>query len=159
MDTLKDENTTSRKGNSSFLEYDETVTTNNKKTNNKKIKTLTNHINVVDYDDDKWIDYSLELEEMIDKLRTCDNDIDRNGIIEDIYEFLGKVVSKFKCFTMSEEDKKLIEEIKNEAVNSYIIAGKIITNAKAICDKRKESRFGSLFVGVKQIYKENELYN
>jgi len=153
---LKQQKPSSGDGKTSILDMEESATTKNKITNNKTTKTFTNRINAGTESDD-WYDYANELEEKIDTFRHCYDETDRYDCIKDIHKFLCNIVSKFKGFTMSEKDKALIAQTEYDGIFSYKIADKIISNAKAIIDGRKESRFGNLFVGIKQMNEEYEL--
>jgi predicted transcriptional regulator len=155
VDTLKYKNQHSRNPNSNILDMEESAITKNKITNNKITKTLTNHINV-EKELDYLFDYTNELEEKIGALNNSDNETDRYDCIKDTYNFLCNMVPKFKGFSMSDEDHALITELVYDGASSYKIADIIIRNAQAICYGRKATRFGNLFVGLKEM-KENKM--
>jgi len=147
--SLKEGNQSSGNCNSSILDIKKPTTTKNKITKNKKSKNLTNHINVGILTD--LFDYADDLEEKIDALRYCDNKTDRSDCTKDIHKFLCNIVSKFKGFSMSEKDQAFIAQLAYDEISSWKVADKIISNALAIIDGRKESRFGNLFVGVNEM--------
>jgi len=130
-------------------------TTNNKNTNNKKIKTLTNPINGEEEND--FIQYSMLLEELIDDLRTSDNPSGKDKLINDIYIFLNKMIPQFQKFKISEQDIALITQMANNGPSSFTVAGRVIRNAKAIISGGKKMRFGNLFVGIREMYEQYEL--
>jgi DNA-binding transcriptional regulator GbsR (MarR family) len=149
------ENQLSRTSNSSFLEVVKSDTTKNKNTNNKITKTITNRINAEGVTG--LFDCAVELEEKIETLRSCDNPTDIGICTEEIHKLLCSIVPQFKGFAMSAKDKALIAHMTYDGVPSWKISDKIISNAKAILEGKKESRFGNLLVGVSKMNKEFEL--
>ncbi|MDW5289450.1 winged helix-turn-helix domain-containing protein [Formosa sp. PL04] len=144
-----------------FQEYQNSPTTKNKNTKNKITNNLTNPINGVIEEDDLY-DKQSELEDLIEKLKSIENaypieEEDYRQCINQIYDCLKAIVPKFKGFTMSEEDSKLIENMGRTSLYSPHMAGKITTNAKKIIRGDMESRFGSLLVGVSNMIHENEV--
>jgi hypothetical protein len=158
-DTLKDENTTSRKGNSSLLEYDETVTTKNKNTKNKSIKnTFTNQASLVSeihLGPMLELEKEIELEKVISDLRS-DDDSDINERVKFLFKFLCSLVPSFKGFSMSNDDRELLLTILQSEIHDYKLASKIISNTTDIVIRRKESRFGNLFVGINKMIANHE---
>jgi len=155
MDILKTENEHSGSSKSSIPKVVKQDTTNNKNTNNKNTKPFTNRINAERATD--LLDCADELEEKIDTLRGYNNDTDIDVCTKEIHMFLCSIVPQFKGFTMSEKDKALIAHMTYEGVPSWKISDKIISNAKAILEGKKESRFGNLFVGISKMNEEYEL--
>lgn len=155
MNTLKAENQLSRSSNSSILEVVKSDTTKNKNTNNKITKTITNRINAEGVTG--LFDCAVELEEKIETLRSCDNPTDIGICTEEIHKLLCSIVPQFKGFAMSAKDKALIAHMTYDGVPSWKISDKIISNAKAILEGKKESRFGNLLVGISKMNKEYEL--
>ena len=127
------------------LDRSKSTVTNNKTTNNKKLKTLTNRINA---DDD--FDHEEQLTELISELQMTQYD-DKEDEIKSIYEFLINRVPQFKDYKRSEKDSGLISVLEESSLNSYFLAAKICENARAIIAGSKEARFGNLFVGLVQI--------
>jgi hypothetical protein len=159
-DTLKDENTTSRKGNSSLLEYDETVITKNKNTKNKKTKNknLTNQASLVSeihLGPMLELEKEIELEKVISDLRS-DDDSDINERVKFLFKFLCSLVPSFKGFSMSNDDRELLLTILQSEIHDYKLASKIISNTTDIVIRRKESRFGNLFVGINKMIANHE---
>jgi hypothetical protein len=155
MNTLKAENQHTGSSNSSIQEVVKPVTTKNKNTNNKITKTITNRINAEGVTG--LFDCAVELEEKIESLRSCDNPTDIGICTEEIHKLLCSIVPQFKGFAMSAKDKALIANMTYAGVPSWKIADKIIGNARAISEGRKESRFGNLLVGISKMNKEYEL--
>jgi len=155
MDTLKGGNQPSRSGKVGIQEVVKPITTKNKNTNNKNNKNHTNRINAERVID--MFDCVNELEEKIDTLRDCHDETDKCDCVKDIHKFLCNIVPQFKGFTMSEKDNALIAQIAYDGVPSWKIADKIVSNAKAIVEGNKESRFGNLLVGISKMNEEYEL--
>ena len=155
MDRLKDENQPSRRDKTGVQEVEESATTKNKNTNNKKIKTLTNPINGEKEKD--LIQYSVMLEELIDELRSTSNLHEKNKAINDIYNFLINIIPEFRQYKISKKDTELIAQMSIIGPSGSSVAERIFRNIRAILNGKKESRFGNLFVGIGEMNKEYEL--
>ena len=75
----------------------------------------------------------------------------------ELFNFLCSIVPLFEKYNISEQDIELIESIRVSQIYNYDISYKILRNAEAIIDKRKDSRFGNLFVGLKEMNENYEL--
>lgn len=146
---LKEQNSISGESNLMNQEESNNPTTNNKNTNNKTIKTLTNRMNA-----ESVIvlgDYLDELAELINDLRVAETNAERELYIDNIFKLLVGCVPRFKEFKKSQKDVELIAQMEQDGPYSYTLADKILSNAQAVIDGKKESRFGDLFVGVDQM--------
>ncbi len=121
--------------------------TNNKSTKNKITYNTTNRINAVEDEIDLY-DYSDELTEAILALQAAiSGDLKPHS---KLYDLLIKITPAFKSFEESSRDSNMIDKICNYSIDAYDIAFKILSNAKAIKEGRKSSRFGNLFVGLEE---------
>jgi DNA-binding transcriptional regulator GbsR (MarR family) len=127
-------------------------TTKNKNTENKKTKNknLTNQASLVceiHLGPMLELEKEIELEKVISDLRS-DDDSDINERVKSLFKFLCSLVPSFKGFSMSSDDRELLLTILQSEIQDYKIASKIISNTSDIINGKKDSRFGSLFVGV-----------
>jgi len=128
-----------------FQEVTQTTTTKNKITKNKKLKTFTNRINA-----DIKIKLSLDdLEDKISEIQQADPEY-LPVLTKKFYSFLRDILPIFKDFKPSDKDLELINTIAESPIDCHLLAFKIKSNAQAIIDRRKECRFGNLFVGIKE---------
>lgn len=135
-----------RSNSNNFQEVTQTTTTKNKITNNKKLITNTNRINA-----DIKIEFSVDdLEDKILKLQQAKYE-DRLKLSKQLFNIMRDISSKFNNFIPSEKDMELINSIADSPIDSHFLASKLISNAQDIIDKRKECRFGNLFVGIKEL--------
>ena len=140
----------SRKDSDNFQEGTQTTTTKNKNTKNKKTKNFTNRINADRKNCDLSI-YNDKLEELINDVRGTSNNKEKFDFNMELFNHLCEIVPCFKNFNISKQDYKMIDSISSFFSDSHFIADKILTNAQAIIDGRKPSRFGNLFVGLDEI--------
>jgi biotin operon repressor len=133
----------------SVQEVKKECATKNKNTKNKNTEnTFTNRASsVCEIHLESLKEKEIELEKEISDLRS-DDDRNRNERVTSLFKFLCSLVHSFKFFTMSSEDKELMLNILNSEFPEYKIAPKIISNTSDIINGKKDSRFGSLFVGV-----------
>lgn len=124
--------------------------TNNKNTNNKNINSITNHMNVANYEEE-FNPNEDSLVKLIELARASnDFERDKKELIE-IYFCLRDMVPQFSKFEYSDTDLEMIDELLDYKIYPHVIAGKIIANAKRIVSGDMQSRFGNLFVGLDEI--------
>lgn len=140
----------SRKDSDNFQEGAQTTATKNKITKNKNTNNFTNHINVVEQEFD-LMRYSDKLEILIDNVKEDNDDKEQFNFCMELFDFLCEVIPRFKGFNISDKDYGLIKDIGDYCINSSHIAYRILKNAQAIIDNRKESRFGNLFIGLEEV--------
>lgn len=126
-------------------EGSKTCVTNNKKTNNKKLKTITNRINAVERDYPQ-LD---ELTKAITRFRES-NDVDGEAH-ESLFHLMKNLVPRFVNFGESHKDSIMINRFCDYSLDSNAIAFKILSNAHDIIDGTKKNRFGNLFVGLEEM--------
>lgn len=120
--------------------------TKNKNTNNKITNNFTNRINA-----DIKIELSVDdLEIRISDLQQA-NDQDRSKLSKELFNILCDISSKFKNFSPSDKDFELILAVADSPVECHFLASKILRNARAIIDNRKDCRFGNLFIGIEKM--------
>lgn len=143
----KCENHTSRSNVKGTQDYSIKSATNNKNINNKNTKNVTNRAGSAKVID---LEYQLgcQLEEEISNLRSLD---DKEKQVTSLFFFLCNLVPSFKDFNMSDSDRYLILKLNDNEIQEYKLASKILSNASDIIEGRKESRFGSLFVGISEM--------
>lgn len=123
-----------------YQEIPNLSTTKNKNTNNKITNNFTNlHIDVE------------KLENLIYEVQNASKESDISKNISNLYDYLIIAIPEFNGFKMSQKDYDLIENIRSYTTLSSSIANRIIRNAEAISNNDKESRFGNLFVGLKEV--------
>lgn len=128
------------------LDRSKTTVTKNKITKNKKLKTNTNHINVA-------IEIGVSEEDLISKIFELQQS-KLEGLPElykEFYSFLRDSVPMFKYFKASDKDYEFIDSLIDSPIDNHFLATKIRENVRAIIAKRKECRFGNLFVGIKEM--------
>jgi hypothetical protein len=141
IENLKNEESSSFKINKQ--EIKKTTATKNKNTKNKNTENkITNQASLVEEND---------LELMINSLRTCTDDLEKEVITNEVYHHLIYLVPQLKGFAMSNQDKALILQACDSEIDAWKIVDKIEQNAEYIREGKKESRFGNLFVGVREI--------
>ena len=124
-------------------ESKKTTATKNKNTKNKNTENkITNQASLVEEND---------LEKMINSLRSCTDDLVKESITNEVYHHLINIVPQLKGFAMSNQDKALILQVCDSEIDAWKIVDKILHNAEYIKVGKKESRFGNLFVGVREI--------
>lgn len=120
--------------------------TKNKNTKNKNTENnITNRAS-----SGSEIDLEYRLEEKISNLRSCDDQEGGQEVVS-LFRLLCSLVESFKGFKMSENDRELILKLTESEIEEYKLVSKITSNAFDIIEGRKESRFGSLFVGVNEM--------
>jgi hypothetical protein len=141
-------------------EVEKIGTTKNKNTKNKKTKNknLTNQASLVSeihLGPMLELEKEIELEKVISDLRS-DDDSDINERVKFLFKFLCSLVPSFKGFSMSNDDRELLLTILQSEIHDYKLASKIISNTTDIVIRRKESRFGNLFVGIDKMIANHE---
>jgi hypothetical protein len=123
--------------------------TKNKNTKNKNTEnTFTNRASsACEIHSESLQENEIELEKEISDLRSAD-DRDINERVTSLFKLLCSLVPSFKGFRMSSDDRELLLTILQSEIQDYKIASKIISNTSDIINGKKDSRFGSLFVGV-----------
>jgi len=146
INSLIGENRPSRESKIDLLDSSKSTTTKNKSTKNKKLKTNTNRINAVS-------EIGVSEEDLMTKISELQESKleDRPVLYKEFYRFLRDSVSMFENFKASDSDFELIESLIDSPCESHFIANKIKENARSIMDKRKDCRFGNLFVGIQEM--------
>ena len=150
IDSKKELKQLSRMDSDNFQEGTQTTTTKNKITKNKITKNFTNRINA-DRENFDLSNYTDKLEKLIDDIKGANDDEERKLCNMELFDFLCKIIPRFKKFNISEQDIELINAISSYDIYSFHIADKILSNAQAILDGKKPSRFGNLFIGLDEI--------
>lgn len=138
-----DQNDASIKVKNNYQELKKESATNNKSTNNKSTNNVTNQASL-----GKEIDLEYQLEKEILNLRSFD---ETESQVKSLFFFLCNLVPSFNGFKMSDSDRDLILKLTDSEIQEYKLASKIFSNASAINEGGKESRFGNLFVGVEEM--------
>ena len=119
--------------------------TKNKNTKNKKLKIITNRINAVEENYERWDELTDAISRLMDG---SDEEIESH---KRVFNLLKSLVPKFMNFTESPKDANLIDQIRHFNLDAATIALKIIKNARDINCDVKSNRFGNLFVGLDEM--------
>jgi len=133
------------------LDGTELLVTKNKNTKNKKLRTSTNHINVVE----KIFDQLEGLTEAIICLREPIDDMGESH--QSLFLVIKDLVPRFEKFNESTDDSILIDRISDYSLDPGEIAFKIVKNAVDIVEGKQDPRFGNLFVGLNEMNTNLEL--
>jgi len=91
-----------------------------------------------------------ELEKLIDDIRSCPDEQNEQEIVS-LFKYLCNIVPLFENFEMSKMDKALLKAIVDSEIEVYKFSSRIVSNAININEGLKETRFGNLFVGVREM--------
>ena len=120
--------------------------TNNTYTNNKSTENfLTNRASSAN---ESYLERKLE--KLIDDIRSCPDEQNEQEIVS-LFKYLCNIVPLFENFEMSKMDKALLVAIVDSEIEVYKFSSRIVSNAININEGQKETRFGNLFVGVREM--------